>query len=75
MPTTTLVDGLFEHEDFGDAQSLLHFLGIESLQALDALLQPLDTTPLLADGEDRRFGLGRRNRTMTTGHGESRISM
>jgi hypothetical protein len=41
------VDGLFEREDFGDAQSLLRFPEIESLEALDALLQPLDTPALL----------------------------
>jgi hypothetical protein len=67
------VDGRFEREDFGDAHSPLHILGIKSLQALHALLQPLDTTPLLSDGQNRRFGLGRRNRT--TGHEGSRISM
>src|SRR5271169_1619380 len=60
------VDGRFEREDLGVAKSLPHFLGIESLKACDRLLQPLDTTPLLSDGQDRRFGLGRWNRT--TGH-------
>jgi hypothetical protein len=63
------VDGRFERDDFGVAKSLAHFLIIESLKACDALLQPLDTTPLLAGGQDRRSGLGRRNRT--TGHGLS----
>src|SRR5271169_629230 len=58
------VDGRFEREDRRGA--LPRFLRIESLKAGDALLQPLDTTPLLSDGQDWRFGLGRRNRT--TGH-------
>jgi hypothetical protein len=61
------VDGRFERNDFGVAKSLPYFLGIESLQACDALLQPLDPALLLAGGQDRRSGLGRRNRT--TGHG------
>jgi len=39
------VNGRFERKDFGDAKSLLHFLGIESLKVPDALLQPLDATP------------------------------
>src|ERR1700674_4451204 len=64
------VDGRFERDEFGVAKSLLHFLGIESLKACDALLQPLDMTLLLAGGQDRRSGLGRRNRT--TGHGLSK---
>ena len=43
--TQGFVDVGFERADFGDANSLLHFIGIESLKALDALAQPLDTTP------------------------------
>jgi hypothetical protein len=51
------IDSGFERKDFGDAKSLLHFLGIESLKVADALLQPLYATPLLFGGEDRCFGL------------------
>src|SRR5277367_879062 len=58
------VDGRFEREDRRCA--LPRFLGIESLKACDALLQPLDTPPLLSDCQDWRFGLGRWGRT--TGH-------
>jgi hypothetical protein len=47
------VDGRFERENFGVARSLSHFLGIESLKACDALLQPLDTPPLLSGGQNR----------------------
>jgi hypothetical protein len=46
------VDGLFEREDFGDAQSLLHFLGIESVEAL---------------GQDRRIGRPAKNRPESGG--------
>ena len=60
------VDGRFECKNVEIAKSLPHFLGIESLKACDALLQSLDTPPLLSGGQDRRSGLGRRNRT--TGH-------
>jgi hypothetical protein len=52
------VHGRFERDDFGDAKSLLHILGIESLNVADALLKPLDPAPLLFDGKDRCFGLG-----------------
>src|SRR5258708_2931904 len=47
------VDGRFEGENFWVAKSLPHFLGIESLKACDALLQPLDTPPLLSGGQNR----------------------
>ena len=66
------VDGRFEREDFGDAKSLLHLLGIESLKVPDALLQPLYATPLLFGGEDRCFGLwGLAAADGTTGHAVS----
>jgi hypothetical protein len=59
------VDGRFEFEDRRGA--LACFQRVESLEACDALLQPLDATPLLSDGQDRRLGLGRGDGT--TGHG------
>jgi putative transposase len=37
--------------------------GLTIDKAGDAFLQPLDMTPLLAGGQDRRSGLGRGNRT------------
>src|ERR1700686_3929228 len=43
------VDGRFEREDRRGA--LARFLGIESLKTGNALLQPLDATPLLSDGQ------------------------
>jgi hypothetical protein len=46
--------------------ALPRFLRIERLKAGDALPEPLDTTPLLSNGEDWRFGPGRWGRT--TGH-------
>src|SRR6516162_8031541 len=58
------VDCRFEREDRRGA--LLRLPRIESLKACDALLQTLDTTPLLSDGQDWGFGLGRWGRT--TGH-------
>src|SRR6516165_11760045 len=58
------VDRRFEREDRRGA--LLRLLRIESLKACDALLQAIDTTPLLSDGQDWGFGLGRWGRT--TGH-------
>src|ERR1700693_3325831 len=57
------VDGLFKSEDFGDAKSLLHFLGIESLKAFDTLPQPRDANALLFNCEDRRLELARWDRT------------
>jgi hypothetical protein len=69
------VDGRFEGDDFGDAKSLLHFLGIESLKVTDALLKLPDPTPLLFDSEDRCFGLAGLGRPGaadgTTGHAVS----
>jgi hypothetical protein len=41
-------------------------LRIERLKPCDALLQPLDASPLLTDREDRSFGFGRKSRS--TGH-------
>jgi len=56
------IDGRFKCEDFGIPKSLPHLLGIGSLKACDALLQPLNTTPFLAVSQGRRFGLRRRDR-------------
>jgi hypothetical protein len=58
------VDGRLEGEDRRGA--LARFLRIENLKACDALLQPLDATPLLSDCQDRRVGFGRCGGT--TGH-------
>jgi hypothetical protein len=70
------IDGRFEGDDFGDAKSLLHFLGIKSLKVADALLKLFDATPLLFDSEDRCFGLAglgaRGAADGTTGHAVSR---
>ena len=63
------VDGRFKLNDCRGA--LARFQGVECLKSSDALLQPLDATPLLSDGQDRRFGLGRGDGT--TGHGIPRI--
>jgi hypothetical protein len=43
--------------------ALARFLRIESLKACNALLQPLDATPLLSNCQDWRFRFGRRGGT------------
>jgi hypothetical protein len=55
------VDASFEREDFRNAKSLQHVLGIESVNAFDALPKPLNATPLLFQRKARGAKLGRRD--------------